>query len=69
MALGWDGLEWMPGSKAGWYGHFHSVPTALNAMSLMPSKVLPEYLFPLFPWQLTESTKEKGNVCLWGRLC
>lgn len=27
----------------------HSVPTALNAMSLMPSKVLPEYLFPLFP--------------------
>lgn len=52
MALGWDGLERCQDQRLDGTATLHSVPTALNAMSimsLMPSKVLPEYLFPLFP--------------------
>lgn len=39
----------MPGSKVDGTATLCFVPAALNAVRLVPSKVLPEYLFPLFP--------------------
>lgn len=64
--VGW--VRVMPESKGGWYGHspFCSYCSKCDASYAIKSST--RIFVSSVSWQLTESVKEKGHVCLWGRL-